>query len=284
MPRLTLALVLVAGLLAGGLGASLWLRPAPGLDEAGVRAVVTKVLAEQPKDKAAPVETAALDADTINPMIESYLLANPRVLEQMTLALQEEQRTAKLAANKTAISELASIIYEDPDNIVLGNPDGDVTIVELFDYNCGYCRQALPDLATLLAEDPNLKVVLKEFPILSQESVDAARVAIQVNDADADYWSFHQALFTSRGKVTAETALAEAQKLGLNRVTLELGMNSAKVTQAIERSYQIARGLNITGTPSYIIGDEVIPGAVGIDQLRTRIKNMRDCGATECES
>lgn len=284
MPRLTLALVLVAGLLGGGLAASLLLRPEPGLDEAGVRAVVSKVLAEQPKAEAAPIETAAVDAETINPMIEAYLLDNPRVLEQMTLALQAEQRTAKLAANKQAIGELASIIYDDPDNIILGNPDGDVTIVELFDYNCGYCRQALPDLATLLAEDPNLKVVLKEFPILSQESVDAARVAVQVADADADYWTFHQALFTSRGKVTAETALTEAQKLGLNRVTLELGMNSAKVTQAIERSYQIARGLNITGTPSYIIGDEVIPGAVGIDQLRTRIKNMRACGATECES
>ena len=95
---------------------------------------------------------------------------------------------------------------------------GDVTLVEMFDYNCGYCRGALPDLATLIAEDPNLKVILKEFPILSKDSVDAARVAVLVAKSRVDYWTFHQALFSSRGQVTGETALDAAADLGLNPV------------------------------------------------------------------
>jgi protein-disulfide isomerase len=174
-------------------------------------------------------------------------------------------------------------IFNDPGQVVLGNPDGDVTLVEFFDYNCGYCRNALPDLATLLAEDPNLRVVLKEFPILSNESIDAARVAVLVGESDVDYWTFHEALFTSRGQVDKSVALLAAADLGLSSVSLELDMNSEAVANKIQTSYEIAKALNITGTPTYIIGNEVIPGAIGIDELKTRIANMRECGETLCE-
>jgi protein-disulfide isomerase len=215
-------------------------------------------------------------------MIEKYLMGNPRILQRMSDALELEIRTAEAAAAKAAIAEWREAIYEDPDHIVIGNPQGDVTLVEMFDYNCGYCRGALPDLATLIAEDPNLKVVLKEFPILSEGSVEAARVAILVSRQPVDYWAFHQALFTSRGQVTKDTALTAAQDLGLNPVSLELDMNGADVTAVIQKSYDIAKALNISGTPTYIIGDELIPGAIGIEGLRERIRNMRACGATQC--
>jgi len=159
-----------------------------------------------------------------------------------------------------------------------------VTLVEFFDYNCGYCRSALPDLATLLAEDPNLRVIFKEFPILSNESIDAARIAVLVGDSDVDYWSFHEALFTSRGKVDKDVALAAAADLGLSPVSLELDMGTDSVSRTIQTSYEIAKALNITGTPTYIIGNEVIPGAIGVDELRQRIANMRECGETQCDS
>ena len=303
MPRLTIALAVVAGLLAGGLATSLLLRPAPTqLDEAAVRAIASEVVAAVPApttDQAAieamvteilsrrsaeapPQSVAQLDAATLNPMIESYLLGNPRILQDVSARLDEEIRTAAATETKAGLTELKTAIYDDPDHIVLGNPDGDVTLVELFDYNCGYCRQALPDLATLLAEDPELKVILKEFPILSQESVDAARVGVLVNQTGADYWAFHQALFSSRGQVNGDTALKAAADMGLNRVTLELEMGSPKVTAILDKSYQIAQRLKITGTPTFILGDELIPGAVGIEQLRQGIANIRACGSTIC--
>ena len=125
-------------------------------------------------------------------------------------------------------------------------------------------------------------MVLKEFPILSQNSVDAARVAVQVADADVDYWTFHQALFTSRGQIDKAAALKAAADLGLNPITLEMGMNTPEVAEQIEMTYRIAQRLDISGTPTFIIGDEVIPGAIGIDQLRLRIRNMRACGSTSC--
>ncbi len=301
MPRLTLVLTLVIGALAGGLGFALFGGDRP-LDPSQVRAIAQEVVAEAPKpaaDRTAietivadvlarqprqdqPQQTGSVDPATLNPMIEDYLLKNPRILQRVSAALDAELTAAKKATTSAALAELKGDIYDDPGHIVLGNPDGDVTLVEMFDYNCGYCRQALPDLAQLLAEDPNLKVILKEFPILSPGSVDAARIAVQVSETKVDYWTFHQNLFTSRGQVDKAVALKAAADLGLNPITLELGMNTPQVGAVIEKSYRIADKLDITGTPTFIIGDEVIAGAVGIEQLRLRIANMRACGSTTC--
>lgn len=281
MSRLSLILALLVVALGIALAWVATRPPAVGLTEAQVRAIVEDTVATQ--ETAPAVASAPIDPAALNPMIESYLLGNPRILQQVSEALDAELRTAQAEQSKAALEAMQSQIYDDPDHVVLGNPEGDVTLVELFDYNCGYCRQALPDLATLLAEDPNLKVILKEFPILSQESADAARVSVLVARSDADYWDFHQRLFTSRGQVNRETALQAAQDVGLNRVTLELEMGTPEVGAVIERSYQLATALNISGTPTYIIGNELIPGAVGIDGLRTRIANMRSCGKTVCD-
>ncbi len=298
MSRTSLLLALVVAAIIGAT-ATQWLRPM-GPDEAQVRAIVSEVVAEAPArtDKAA-IEaivaevlakqpkndlphSAPVDAATINPMIEDYLVSNPRILERVSAALEAEVTAARIAETKAALEELRPRIYEAADQIVIGNPDGDVTLVEFFDYNCGYCRQALPDLAALLEEDKNLKVILKEFPILSEGSLEAAQVALQVADSDADYWAFHQTLFSSRGQVNGQAALQAAEAMGLSRVPLELGMKSPKVKQQITESYEIAQALGISGTPSYILGDEVIPGAIGVDQLRERIANMRACGSTVC--
>ena len=280
----SIALVIAGllGLLVGGGAVYLWQNGQPRLGAADVRTIVAEILAERDAAQKPPMSVPAVDAAILDPMIEEYLMGNPRILQRMSDALELEIRTAEAAAAKAAIGEYREAIYDDPDQIVIGNPEGDVTLVEMFDYNCGYCRGALPDLATLIAEDPNLRVVLKEFPILSEGSVDAARVGVLVSRQPVDYWAFHQALYTSRGQVTKDTALAAAEDLGLNRVTLELDMNRDDVTAVIQKSYDIAKALNISGTPTYIIGDELIPGAIGIDELRDRIRNMRACGATQC--
>jgi protein-disulfide isomerase len=284
MQRLALASVAIAGALAGGFGVAWYMKPtAPATDAVAVRAIVEEVLAErETTEEPVEVASAKIDPQVLNPMIEDYLMGDPSILQRMSVALEQRVRAEERENARAALATVEDDLYEAEGDVVLGNPQGDVTLVEMFDYNCGYCRQALPDLATLLAEDPNLRVILKEFPILSQESIEAARVAVLVAESDVDYWQFHETLFTSRGQVTKDTALEAAEDLGLSRVSLELDMNTERVAEVIQNSYEIAQALNITGTPTYIIGDEIIPGAIGVEELRDRIANMRECGSTAC--
>ncbi len=280
MNRLPIVLAAVAGILAGALGFSLLNQPKPETDAVAVRAIVEQVLAEQPAPEAPQV--AGIDAAVLNPMIEDYLMSDPKLLQRLSVALEDTLRVEEQTRTQVAMAEFRDAIFNAPDQIVVGNPDGDVTLVEFFDYNCGYCRAAVPDLAALIAEDPNLKVILKEFPILSNESIDAARVGVLVSRTDADYWAFHQALFSSRGKVDKAVALQAAAEQGLSQIDLELRMGEENVARTIQGSYEIAQALGITGTPTYIIGNEIIPGAIGAEELRSRIANMRACGSTQC--
>ncbi|WMT85251.1 DsbA family protein [Pelagibacterium sp. 26DY04] len=277
---INLGLAAAIVLLGAGLAVSLATRPEPGLSSTEVERLIAEALPAQAPanaDGAADIDTAAL-----GPIIEDYLMANPRLLERMSVALETEMRAEESERARIALDAMHDDIYNDPANIVLGNPEGDVTLVEMFDYNCGYCRQVVADVMSLVEEDPNLRVILKEFPILSQGSVDAARVGVLVNDADVDYQAFHTALYSSRGAVDGESALSAAEQLGLSRVSLQLDMNTQEVSDALQRTYSIAQALGITGTPTFIIGDEVIPGAVPKEQLVQRIENMRACGATTC--
>jgi protein-disulfide isomerase len=278
MSRLSFALVLLVGLLAGGLG-SLLLRSGP--DDTQLKAAIADVLAAQ--NAAKGPQTAAVDPGQVNKLIEDYLMSDPTILTRMNDKLDAEKKVAERKAMKDQLTAHTAEIYQSADNVVLGNPKGDVTLVEMFDYNCTYCRGALPDLATLMAEDPNLKVILKQFPILSDGSVDAARIAVLVGkDPKINYWDFHQKMFAERGEVGASQALEIAAALGGNSAELMLDMNGKVATSAIQAEYKLAKALNIGGTPSYILGDEIIPGAVPIDQLRDKIANLRACGSTEC--
>ncbi|SFV32756.1 Protein-disulfide isomerase [Devosia crocina] len=286
MNRLTIVLAAAAGIFAGAFGYAQFNQPQPQTDTFAVRSIVEAVLAEREVTQASAAPAAAplaeIDPAVLNPMIERYLMSDPKLLQRLSVALEETLRNEDQAKAQVAIAQMEDQIFNAPGQIVLGNPEGDVTLVEFFDYNCGYCRSALPDLATLLAEDPNLKVILKEFPILSNESIDAARIGVLVGEADVDYWSFHEALFSSRGKVDKAAALEAASALGLSPVNLELQMGEQRVSRTIQTSYEIAQALGISGTPTYIIGNEIIPGAIGVDDLRDRIANMRACGETVC--
>jgi protein-disulfide isomerase len=278
MSRLSFALVLLVGLLAGGLG-SLLLRT--GTDDTQLKAAIADVLAKQNAGQAE--QTAAVDPGQVNKLIEDYLMSDPTILNRMNDKLDTEKKLADRQAMKDQLAAHTAEIYQSADNVILGNPMGDVTLVEMFDYNCTYCRGALPDLATLMAEDPNLKVILKQFPILSDGSVDAARVAVLIGkDPKINYWDFHQKMFAERGEVGATQALEVAAELGGNRAELMLDMNGKVATDALQDGYKLAKALNIGGTPTYILGDEMIPGAVPIDQLRDKIANLRACGSTAC--
>ncbi|MGJ8529261.1 thioredoxin domain-containing protein [Maritalea sp.] len=260
----------------------------PQLSQADIQTLIEKTIddklaAAQENQPANNAPNTDIKTSEMGPVIESYLMANPSLLQRMSAALQEETERAQNSKAQAALASMKAPIYDDPDHVVLGNPEGDVTLVEFFDYNCGFCRQALADVLQLLDEDKNVRLILKEFPILSQGSVDAARIAILVGrDENVNYLDFHTQLFASRGQIDKSKALAAAAALGMNPIELELQMGNESVSDAIGRTYQVADALGISSTPNFILGDELLRGAVGIEEMRKKVKNMRDCGKATC--
>ncbi len=166
---------------------------------------------------------------------------------------------------------------------MIGNPKGNVTLVEFFDYNCGYCKRALEDVSALIKNDPNLKVVLKELPILSPGSVEAARVAVAVRMQNpAKYWDFHRALLGGRGEANMARALAAAQAAGLDVERIKKDISNPEVDATLAESEQLAKALQIGGTPSYVLGDQLIPGALPHDRMAVAIAAVRKCGKLVC--
>jgi protein-disulfide isomerase len=162
--------------------------------------------------------------------------------------------------------------------VVLGNPQGETTVVEFFDYNCGYCKRALPDMLTLLKTDSNIKFVLKEFPVLGEGSVEAAHVAVAARMQDPTgkkYIEFHQKLLGGRGPADKAHALAAAKDSGFDMARIEKDMNSDEVKATIDENMKLADTLGVSGTPSYVVGSELVVGAVGLDSLKEKIAAAR---------
>lgn len=238
-------------------------------------------------DERIGLSSAALQQDwrdSLGASIESYLLEDPTILERVSLALNQRRQAEQSAATREVIEANREVIFGGKETISIGNPDGDVTLVEMYDYNCEYCRRAFPDIVALIEQDPNLRIILRQFPILTQGSIDAAKIGILIENEGGDYWSYHQAMFTARGQVDLDLALQEAEGLGLDAGRLRAGLEEPTVLAALEESYDLARQLGISGTPTFILADEVIPGAVGADVLREKIANVRACGSTSCAS
>ena len=214
----------------------------------------------------------------IEKIIKEYLLAHPEVLQETMAELEKKQQVAEAEKARSAIKNHSDALFNSPRQVVLGNPQGDVTFVEFFDYNCGYCKRALSDMTTLLSNDPKLKVVLKEFPVLGPGSVEAAQVAVAVRMQDKGgkkYLEFHQKLLGGRGQVDKAKALAVAKDVGLDMARLDKDMKSEEVSKTIEESMKLAEALGLNGTPSYVIGNDVVIGAVGLPALTQKIQAAR---------
>ncbi|MCC2108634.1 MAG: DsbA family protein, partial [Hyphomicrobiales bacterium] len=188
------------------------------------------------------------------------------------------------AEQNKAISDNADALFRSAKSYTAGNPDGDVTVVEFFDYNCGYCKKTLDDLAKLAKENPDLRIVLRDFPVLGQGSMEAAQVAMAVaKQIQGDkFWAFHQALLGARGHAGKEQALAAAREAGVDMKRLEKDMKSPDIRAGYAEVMHIADKLSLTGTPSWVVGKEVIVGAVGYSELSKKIENFRKCGKTAC--
>src|ERR1700730_13745661 len=214
----------------------------------------------------------------IEGIIKDYLLKHPEVLQEAMSALEKKQQEADAEKARTIIKDNNVTLFNSPHQVVLGNPQGDVTMVEFFDYNCGYCKRALPDMMTLLKTDPNIKFVLKEFPVLGEGSVDAAHVAVAVRMQDPSgkkYIEFHQKLLGSRGPADKAHALARSEELGFDMARLEKDMASGEVKATIDENMKLADALGVNGTPSYVVGSELVVGAVGLDSLKEKIAAAR---------
>jgi len=224
-------------------------------------------------------DTQRGDIETI---VHNYLLAHPEVLEEAMAELNKRQAAAGAAKHEATISQNADTIFNSPRGVVLGNKDGDVTFVEFFDYNCGYCKRAMADMLDLLKNDPKLKVVLKEFPVLSEGSVDAAKVAIAVRMQDPKkYLDFHQKLLGGRGPADKTRAMAAAKDAGLDVTRIEKDLLSPEIKATISENMKLAEDMDLNGTPSYVIGKQIVVGAVGLEGLKAKIGLAR-CGKATC--
>lgn len=221
--------------------------------------------------------------DEIGAIVKEYLMQHPEVIRDAMVELDRRQQAADAEARKSAVAKSADLLFNSKHQVVLGNPDGDVTLVEFFDYNCGYCKRAHADMTRLLDEDKNLRIVLKEFPVLGPGSEEAAQVAVIVNEMAPDkYREFHDELLLSRGEVNGARALAVANDIGLDPAKIKARLKEPEIGQTISESYGLAQQLGINGTPSYVLKNEVVVGAVGYDTLKGKIDSVRACGSTTC--
>jgi len=205
----------------------------------------------------------ALPTEQVEKIVHDYLLKNPQVVIE---AINEYQRIRQEAANakkKDAMATMSSSLKNNPNDPVIGNPDGDLTVVEFFDYRCGYCKKVFPDVQTLLKTDGNIRYVLKEFPILGEESVYASRAAQAVWLHQTDkYLAFHSAMMLNKGGLGAQKVMDLAAGVGIDTTALKTQMDDPKIKQAFDASAEQAQALGISGTPAFIFGNDIAPGAV----------------------
>jgi protein-disulfide isomerase len=220
----------------------------------------------------------------IGAIVKDYLLKNPEVIQEALTELDRRQKEAEKTALKSAIGQMSDKLLNSPRNIVVGNPQGDVTMVEFFDYNCAYCKKSLVDIRELIKADPKLRVVIRDFPVLGPDSVEASMVAVAVkNQLSGDkYFEFHQKLLESKGRVGKERAIAVAKDVGADPAKLAKDLENPEIRATLEETMRVADALKLQGTPAFVVGDDVIFGAVGLEPLQNSVASVRQCGKATC--
>lgn len=213
--------------------------------------------------------------DEINQLIREYLMNNPEVILDSVQRFREKQEAMEQESGARNLSALRDQLENDPATPSTGNPEGDVTVVEFFDYRCGYCKSTLTTLLQLLSEDSGIRLVLKEFPILSDESNVAARAALAAG-MQGQYFMFHNALMETRVSLQKDSILVMAEDFGLDVERLAIDMESPEIFAQVESNRKLAAALNIRGTPTFVIGEQILPGAVDIESLREIIQSVRE--------
>ncbi|EJF75119.1 DsbA family protein [Bartonella alsatica] len=223
--------------------------------------------------------TPYIDDHDIKKIIKDYLLTNPEIIIEMQLILQEklEKRSKQNSENQTLIiNSLKKEIFYSPHDAVFGNPNGKRMLVDFFDYNCRYCKISYSYIENLIKENPDLRVIIKDLPVLGPDSMAAHTVAYAFRKQFPEkYPQFYKALLNNKSRANEAKAIEIAVSLGANEKRLRNAIKDSNLQNAFKENIQIASQLNITGTPSYIIGDKVLIGAVSQDILKESIENIQ---------
>lgn len=211
----------------------------------------------------------------IKELVYEAILENPDIIMEAVALIQQRDEEAQANATQSVLTDQRLLIERDPNAPVLGNPDGDVTVVEFIDYNCPYCKRAMPEVQGLLDEDPNVRLVYREWPILGEGSVYASRAAL-ASRVQGKYEEFHLALMGSRGRVEEASVLRIAKEIGLDIDQLKADMQSPDVDEHIESSMRLAQSLGFNGTPSFVVGDVLLPGFVEKAELQKAVDENRE--------
>jgi protein-disulfide isomerase len=210
-------------------------------------------------------------------IIKDYLLANPEILQEMSQTLEQKQKLAESEQRKVALVSNAEQIFRDKNDFVAGNPNGKVTMVEFFDYNCGWCKKGFPEVLSMIESDKDLRFVLKEFPIFGEDSEYAARAAIAAIK-QGKYWDLHMAMFKHEGKIAKDSVDEIAASLGLNMDQLKKDMEDPATAEILVRNRNLAESLAINGTPAFIIDDRLVPGYLPKAELASAVNDVRTKG------
>ena len=213
---------------------------------------------------------ATLSSEPTDAAIERYIRAHPEVIEQSLQAMEAKREADQKEQQKVALKAKQYELLHDPLSPVSGNPKGEITVVEFYDYRCGFCKKAASAVTELQKVDPRVRVVYKDFPILGEPSEIAAKAAL-ASQAQGKHQAFHEALLASHADMTKESVLKIAAKTGLNAKRLEADMADPKWKGVIAKNRALARELGISGTPGFIVGNELVPGALDLNGLKELI-------------
>ncbi len=235
-----------------------------------IKAILALILATLPF-----VATAQdLSEARIKELVYEAIRENPEIVMEAVAILQRREDAAQASATQSVLKDQRSVLEQDPNAPVLGNPDGDVTVVEFFDYNCPYCKRAMTEVQALIDADPGVRLVYREWPILGEGSVFAARAAL-ASRAQGKYDAFHWALMGAKGRIAETTVLRIAKDVGLDIERLRADMQAPAVEEHLATSMQLAQALGFNGTPSFVIGDALVPGFVERAQLQAIVDENR---------
>jgi protein-disulfide isomerase len=227
----------------------------------------------------APHVSAAADfspsqREAIEGIIRDYLMHNPDVLVEALRGAEDKLNREADAKAARVLADRRGEVFDDPATPVGGNPRGDVTIVEFFDYRCPYCKQVLPALQALLKEDGKLRFVYKEMPVLGPQSVTAAHAALAAQ-RQGKYEAFHTAMMAAKGQISDDTVYKVAGSVGLDVERLKQDMNEPEIAKAVKANLALASALNIHGTPGFVIGNQIVPGALDLETLKSMVADAR---------
>jgi protein-disulfide isomerase len=216
----------------------------------------------------------AAQKEEMNTVIHDYLMNNPTVIMDAVAKYRSDKQANDEKAFDSKIQEKSAELYKKPGEPVTGNKNGDVTMVEFFDYNCGYCKHALKDVQALVKDDKNLRVVFKDFPILAESSHTAARYALAAG-RQGKYWEFHQAMMEHNGAITEDGIMQVAKSIGLDTEKLKKDAADPAIRAQIESNLALGRDIGIQGTPGFVINGTVLRGAYGLEAMQKAIADVR---------